>query len=191
VLGSAFSITGGSLGTGDSGENGTLGRRWRQRRIDHEEAIYRAPQVERRFPMLLGTRSEAADVGAHARRTAPLRDPVRAMSGALLALTLVLHPSQRESIEKWASGAFANQQEATNFSAHVGWSLALPLAGYAVADRKGLYVAGGAWLAYSLVNEFAMHGPENAHARRLDPISRLVPCTAVMLWTVVRSGGAR
>jgi hypothetical protein len=82
---------------------------------------------------------------------------------------------------------FRSDAEATNFGAHVGWSLLLPLTGYVAADPPGIYAAGGAWLTYSLVNESAMHGPEGGRERTLDLVSRLVPCGAVMIWTAVRS----
>jgi hypothetical protein len=108
--------------------------------------------------------------------------------GAVLALTLVLHGPSRASIspEHIASAIFASDREATNFSAHVAWSITLPLAGYAADGNHGLYIAGGAWLAYSLVNEYAMHGPEGARERRLDLLSRLVPCAAVIVWRALR-----
>ena len=103
-----------------------------------------------------------------------------------LALALSLHASPALSIERAVSSVFASDAEATNFSAHVGFSLALPLAGYAVDGRRGMYVAGGAWLAYSLVNEFALHGPEDSRERNLDLISRILPCAAVMLISLFR-----
>jgi hypothetical protein len=114
------------------------------------------------------------------------------MNGFLLVTALQLHllhpaPSRAFSIERSVDSVFSSDAEATNFGAHVGWSLALPFTGYAVADRRGLYAAGGAWLTYSLLNEFVMHGPESAHERELDLMSRLVPCAAVMIWTAVRN----
>lgn len=106
----------------------------------------------------------------------------------LIALSLVLRaPHASFSPERGAAGLFDGQQEATNFSAHVAWSLALPLAGSAVADKRGAFIAGGAWLTYSLVNEFVFHGPEDARERRLNLVSRLVPCAIVMLVTALRN----
>lgn len=81
---------------------------------------------------------------------------------------------------------FHSPQEAANFSAHVGWSLALPLAGHAVAGKEGALVVGGTWLGFSLVNEFALHGHESARERNLNLISRIVPCAAIMLWELFR-----
>jgi hypothetical protein len=102
-----------------------------------------------------------------------------------LAAALVLHLSPALSIERAASGIFQSDREATNFSAHVGWSLAIPLAGRAIDGRRGEWIAGGTWLAYSLVNEIALHGPEDARERRLNLVSRLVPCAVLLfidLW---------
>jgi hypothetical protein len=75
---------------------------------------------------------------------------------------------------------FASDAEATNFSAHAGWSLALPLAGLAIAGPVGAYVAGGAWLVWSLVNEMFLHGPTGSHERAQDLVSRLAPCSLVL-----------
>jgi hypothetical protein len=89
------------------------------------------------------------------------------------------------SPEKWVAQIFASDAEATNFSAHVGWSVALVLAGAALFGRRGLWAAGVAWLAYSLVNELFLHGPTGARELRLDLVSRLVPCVLVLaidLW---------
>ena len=99
-----------------------------------------------------------------------------------LALALILHAAPPRSVESWAGGLFSGDAEATNFSAHVAWSAAVPLAGYAIGGKRGALIAGGGWLAYSLVNEFALHGPEDARERRLNLVSRLVPCALVMLW---------
>ena len=103
-----------------------------------------------------------------------------------LALALSLHASPALSVERAVSSVFANDAEATNASAHAAWSIALPLAGYAVDGRRGLYIAGGAWLAYSLVNEFALHGPEDSRERNLDLLSRILPCAAILLFDIVR-----
>lgn len=81
---------------------------------------------------------------------------------------------------------FHGSQEAANFSAHAGWSFAIPLAGHAIDGKRGALVAGGAWLAYSLVNELKLHGAESARERNLNLASRLIPCAAVMLWEALR-----
>lgn len=107
---------------------------------------------------------------------------------AALALSLVLggHSRSAFSPEKSVSGIFASEQEAVNFSAHAGWSLALPLGGAFVDGKRGAFIAGGTWLGYSLVNEFVFHGPEDARERRLNLISRLVPCAIVLLVTALK-----
>ena len=81
---------------------------------------------------------------------------------------------------------FRGSQEAANFSAHAGWSLALPLAGHAIDGKRGTLVVGGGWLAFTLVNEFALHGPESSRERNQNLLSRLVPCAIVMLIDLLR-----
>lgn len=81
---------------------------------------------------------------------------------------------------------FRSSQEAANFSAHAGWSLAIPLAGHAVDGKRGALLAGGTWMAFTLVNEFALHGQEDARERNLNLLSRLAPCALVMLWEALR-----
>lgn len=76
---------------------------------------------------------------------------------------------------------FQSPQEAANFSAHAAWSLAFPLAGHALDGKRGAMISGGTWMAYSLVNEVALHGPESERERNLNLLSRLVPCAVVML----------
>jgi hypothetical protein len=74
----------------------------------------------------------------------------------------------------------------TNASAHVGWSLAFPLAGRVVGGRKGMWIAGLSWIAYSLANESFFHEPSHPGQGypaevRTDLISRIVPCATVLL----------
>jgi hypothetical protein len=83
---------------------------------------------------------------------------------------------------------FRSPQEAANFSAHAGWSLAIPLAGHAIDGRRGALVAGSAWIAFSLVNELTIHGPESSRERNQNLLSRLVPCAVVMLVELLRRG---
>src|SRR5205823_176835 len=82
----------------------------------------------------------------------------------LAALSLQLAPAPARSpalsLEGNITGIFASDGEAVNFSAHTAWSIAAPLTGQALFGRAGLWGAGGTWIAYSLVNEFALHGPE-------------------------------
>ena len=81
---------------------------------------------------------------------------------------------------------FQSPQEAANFGAHAGWSLALPLLGKEIGGKRGLYIVGGSWLAFSLINEFALHGAESSRERNLNLVSRLAPCALVMLWASLR-----
>jgi hypothetical protein len=102
----------------------------------------------------------------------------------LLALSLQLGGTQRSvlsSPEKWVTGAFQSDAEATNFSAHAAWSLAMPLAGQAIDGRRGLWTFGLSWMGYSLAHEFLLHGPESARERHLNLISRLGPCALVLI----------
>lgn len=70
-------------------------------------------------------------------------------------------------------------QAVTNASAHVGWSLALPLLGYAMAGRTGLLCAAGAWWVLTLVSEICFHGGSPSEVRT-DLLTRLVPCAVVV-----------
>jgi hypothetical protein len=78
-----------------------------------------------------------------------------------------------------------DEQANNNASLHALWALAIPLAGKAVCDRKGMWIAGGSWIAASLVSELWFHAPDNAGPGyapefRADLISRLLP-TLVLL----------
>jgi predicted alpha/beta-hydrolase family hydrolase len=74
----------------------------------------------------------------------------------------------------------------TNAAAHVGWSLAIPLLGKEVGGRRGLWIAGGAWIAASLLQEAFLHAPEHPGPGypsevRTDLLTRLVPCALVLV----------
>ena len=75
---------------------------------------------------------------------------------------------------------FASDIEGTNFASHVGFSLALPLAGLALFGPIGMYAAGGVWMAWAVVNEFLLHGPTGAREMQQDLLSRLAPSLVVM-----------
>ena len=105
-----------------------------------------------------------------------------------LLLALALHLAQPAlAFTPWRAwdSAFRNDREATNFSAHVGWSLAIPLAGHAIGGKRGALIAGGAWMAATLVNELALHGPTPPRERNQDLLSALLPCALVMLWELL------
>ena len=44
------------------------------------------------------------------------------------------------------------------------------------------------WIAYSLVNEFALHGPESERERNLNLVSRLAPCAVILFIDLLRNG---
>ena len=110
----------------------------------------------------------------------------------LAALSLQLAPvpsrSPALSLEGNLTGIFASDGEAVNFSAHAAWSVAAPLAGQALFGRAGLWSIGGTWIAYSLVNEFALHGPESERERNLNLVSRLAPCAVILFIDLLRNG---
>src|SRR5256885_5601194 len=114
------------------------------------------------------------------------------MFALLAALSLQLSPapprSPALSIEANLTGMFASDGEAVNFSAHAAWSVAAPLAGQALFGRPGLWSAGGTLIPYSLLNEFALHGPESERERNLNLVSRLPPCGAILFIDPVRNG---
>ena len=90
-------------------------------------------------------------------------------------------------LDRWTDCTlFASPGEASNFAAHAGWAFAIPLAGHAVDGKRGALLAGGSWMAFTLVNEFALHGPESARERNLNLISRLLPTLAVLTWEVLK-----
>jgi len=84
------------------------------------------------------------------------------------------------SLERWLVSMFQSDAEATNFSAHVAWSLLVPLIGYAIGGRKHGLQLGAIWIAYSLFNELLLHGPTDVREFALNLISRLVPSAVVM-----------
>lgn len=104
---------------------------------------------------------------------------------AAAALSLVLHsapaPTRAFAPEAALSSLFSSDAEAANFSAHAAWSVAVPLAGRAIDGRRGMWIAGGTWLAYSVANELLLHGPESGRERALNLTSRLGPCALVLL----------
>ena len=82
-----------------------------------------------------------------------------------------------------------NEQAVTNASAHVGWALAMPLAGSYAGGRKGLWIAGGSWLAYSAVDVYVGHPIGRHHdmaERRTDLLTRLLPTLAVLAVDLLR-----
>ena len=113
-----------------------------------------------------------------------------AVIGLLAALSLQLAPApvRPPALEAGLTSLFASDGEAVNFSAHAAWSIAAPLTGQALFGRAGLWSFGGTWMAYSLVNEFALHGPEGDRERNLNLVSRLGPCAVILLIDLLRNG---
>ncbi|MFL5272696.1 MAG: hypothetical protein ACJ79E_11610 [Anaeromyxobacteraceae bacterium] len=90
---------------------------------------------------------------------------------------------------------FDSDAALTNASAHVGWALALPLAGKAIGGRKGLWIAGLSWMTATLAQEALFHAPANPGPGypaevRADLLTRLVPTMALLAWDVLHDGGA-
>ncbi len=107
-------------------------------------------------------------------------------------------PTQfRPSFPLFGAGPLTNlgggdNQALTNASAHIAWSLAIPLAGERIGGRKGLWIAGVSWIVLSIVQESLFHAPVNpgpgyAAEFRTDIITRVVPCAGVLVWDLMRS----
>ncbi len=75
----------------------------------------------------------------------------------------------------------------TNAAAHVGFAVAVPMAGYYAGGRKGMWIAGLSWIGLSLFTETLMHAPPNAGPMyasefRTDLASKIIPTAAILLW---------
>ena len=89
--------------------------------------------------------------------------------------------------------AFESDAALTNASAHVGWSIAVPLAGRVIGGRKGMWVAGLSWIGFSLAAETFFHAPPNPGPGypsevRADLLTKILPCAAILAWDLIRSG---
>jgi len=114
-----------------------------------------------------------------------------------LAAPVGLQPTA-PNLPVFGGGRFVNIFESdatlTNASAHIGWSLALPLAGRIIGGRKGMWATGLSWIAWSLANETFFHaprspGPGYPSEVRADLLTRIVPCAALLSWDLFHSGG--
>src|SRR5690348_12299977 len=79
---------------------------------------------------------------------------------------------------------FDDDATITNASAHIGWALAIPLAGEQLGGRKGLWIAGLSWMTFTLVQETFFHAPPHPSPAypgevRGDLLTRLVPTLAL------------
>lgn len=88
----------------------------------------------------------------------------------------------------WRKLGFNSDAEMTNFSAHAGWSLALPLLGLVLFGAEGMAIAAVAWLTWTAVNEAVLHGPTGRREVIQDLLSRFLPCTLVLIWWFWRHG---
>jgi hypothetical protein len=109
-------------------------------------------------------------------------------------------PRYNPAFPVFAAGNFVNildnNQTLTNASAHVGWALAVPLAGEYLGGRKGLWVAGLSWVAVTLAQEAFFHAPVNPGPAypsevRTDLLTRLVPTAALLAWDLMHQRGPR
>ncbi|BDG09646.1 hypothetical protein [Anaeromyxobacter paludicola] len=87
---------------------------------------------------------------------------------------------------------FDDDAALTNASAHVAWSLALPLGGYAVGGRRGMWIAGLSWIGAAFLTETFFHAPPRPGAAypsevRADLLTKVVPCAAVLAWDLLRA----
>lgn len=116
-----------------------------------------------------------------------------ARSVMLAALLLVGCAAPRASLPVFGPGALTNvtcgepgrsedscDRARTNASAHIAWALAVPAVGHAVGGRKGMRIAGAAWIVGSVLQEAFWHAPPVPDPGypsevRSDLISRIVP----------------
>jgi hypothetical protein len=119
------------------------------------------------------------------------------LAASLLLAMLVSCFTPRASLPVFDRGPVTNlvpynDAAWTNASAHIGWSLALGLAGYALDGRRGLRIACGAWASESLVGEAFFHappgplGPSYASEVRTDLLTKFVPCGLLTLAETLR-----
>ena len=93
------------------------------------------------------------------------------------------------SLPVFGSGPLTNLGEGgiavENASAHVAWALAIPLLGQEIGGARGKWISGGAWIAFSLIQEAFFHAPANPGAAypsevRTDLITRIAPTVLVL-----------
>jgi hypothetical protein len=90
------------------------------------------------------------------------------------------------SLERSLVGLFGGDAEATNFSAHLAWSLVSGLVGFRVYGHVGAVVGASLWCSYTLINEFFLHVPEGTRELTLNLCSRLIPAGGVLIWSLTR-----
>lgn len=104
----------------------------------------------------------------------------------------------RPSLPLFGPGPVVNflggdNQAVTNASAHVAWSLAVPLVSQHFGGRKGLWIGGLSWIALTMVQESLFHappkpGPGYASEVRSDLLTRIVPTALLLLLDATRGG---
>ena len=105
-----------------------------------------------------------------------------------------LHPS----LPLFGPGPVVNflggdNQAVTNASAHVAWSLAVPLVSQHFGGRKGLWIGGLSWIAATVLQESLFHapprpGPGYASEVRSDLLTRIVPTALLLVLDATRGG---
>lgn len=135
-----------------------------------------------------------------AKRAAVSLALVAALSGPSLAEAASLSsslPRWNPNFPVFGGGRFVNIFQSdgalTNASAHVAWSLAIPLTARYFWGRKGLWYAGVSWMAFTLLQESLFHAPDKPGPGypsevRADLLTRLVPCATLLLVDYLRNG---
>jgi hypothetical protein len=146
----------------------------------------------RRPPWVRGARRIAA-AAARALILASLVHATVASAGDLSPSV----PAFRPDFPVFGGGKFVNIFDSdaalTNASAHVAWSLAVPLLGQRLGGRRGLWVSGLSWIALSFTQEALFHAPPNPGRGypaevRADLLTRIVPCASLLVWDRGRGG---
>jgi hypothetical protein len=81
----------------------------------------------------------------------------------------------------------SQNQEVTDASAHVAWSLAVPLLGEHFWGKKGKQIAGWSWIGLNLIHEVFFHAvpqsvgsPTYPSQVRTDTVTLVVPALLVL-----------
>ena len=80
----------------------------------------------------------------------------------------------KQYIYGWHGPLLINQ----GFASHVGWALAVPLLGFWLDRKRGLFVAAAAWILYALFRELIEEPLEATTVS--DLVSRIVPAVIVV-----------
>lgn len=79
-----------------------------------------------------------------------------------------------------------SDQAMTNASAHIAWSLVVPLVGEKIGGNRGKWIAGLSWIAFTLLRETLTHAPPGPQGYaypsevRTDLITSIVPTLIVL-----------